>query len=51
MLGRHCVFTGEKRNMNGFLVGGPEEKRLLGRNRHRWEDAIEIYRKEAGLGH
>jgi hypothetical protein len=29
---------GEMRNVYNILVGKPEEKRPLGRTRHRWED-------------
>jgi hypothetical protein len=34
---------GEKRNTYRILVGKPEEKRPLGRSRHRWEDNIVTY--------
>jgi hypothetical protein len=32
----------EKRNAYGILVGNPERKRPLGRQRRRWVDSIEI---------
>jgi hypothetical protein len=32
----------EKRNVYRLLVGKPEEKRLLGRPRHRWMDNIRM---------
>jgi hypothetical protein len=33
---------GERRGVYGVLVVKPEEKRLLGRTRRRWEDNIQI---------
>jgi hypothetical protein len=33
---------GEKRNAYRILVGKPEEKRPLGRPRHKWEDNIRM---------
>jgi hypothetical protein len=38
--------------MNAYriLVGKPEEKRPLGRPRHRWEDSIKIDLREIGWG-
>jgi hypothetical protein len=41
---------GEKRNMYRLLVGKPQEKRPLGRPRHRWVDNIEMDLAEIGLG-
>jgi hypothetical protein len=32
----------EERGMYRVLVGKPEEKRPLGRSRHRWEDNIRM---------
>jgi hypothetical protein len=32
------------------LVGKPEEKRPLGRPKHRWEDNIKMDLKEVGCG-
>jgi hypothetical protein len=37
---RACSTNGEKRNAYRILVGKLEEKRRLGRLRHRWEDDI-----------
>jgi hypothetical protein len=34
----------------GFLVGKPEEKRLLGRPRCRWEDNIKMDLEEVDVG-
>jgi hypothetical protein len=36
----HVTRMREKRNAYKILVGKPEEKRLLGRPRHRWVDNI-----------
>jgi hypothetical protein len=41
---------GEERKLYKVLVGKPEEKRPLGRPRHRWEDGIRMYLREIGLG-
>jgi hypothetical protein len=41
---------GEGRGVYRFLVGKPEEKRPLGRPRHRWEDNIKADLQEAGCG-
>jgi hypothetical protein len=41
---------GEKRNEYEILVGTPEEKRPLGRPRHRWEDNIKMDLREVGWG-
>jgi hypothetical protein len=41
---------GERRGLYRVLVGKPEEKRPLGRPRHRWEDDIKIYLQEVGCG-
>jgi hypothetical protein len=38
----------EVRNAYAVLVGKPEEKRPLGRPRHRWENNIEMDLKEIG---
>jgi hypothetical protein len=40
---------GEKRNVYRLLVGKPERKRPLGRQRHRWIDNIKIDLLEIGL--
>jgi hypothetical protein len=39
-MGRACNANGEKRNTYRISVGKPEEKRQLGRSRHRWKDNI-----------
>jgi len=41
---------GEGRVVHRVLVGKPEEKRPLGRPRHRWEDNIKMDLKEVGGG-
>jgi hypothetical protein len=41
---------GEKRNTHRLLVGKPEEKRPLGRPRHRWVDSIRMALGEVGWG-
>jgi hypothetical protein len=41
---------GEERKVYKVLVGKPEEKRPLGRPRHRWEDGIRMDLRETGLG-
>jgi hypothetical protein len=41
---------GEERNVYGVLMGKPEEKRLLGRPRRRWEDGIRMDLRETGWG-
>jgi hypothetical protein len=38
----HMARRGEKRNVYRLLVGKPEEKRQLGRPRHRWIDNIKM---------
>jgi hypothetical protein len=40
----------ERRGVYRVLVEKPEEKRLLGRPSHRWEDNIKMDLKEAGCG-
>jgi hypothetical protein len=44
----HAARMGEKRNAYRILVGNPEEKRPLGRPRHRWMDNIETDVREIG---
>jgi hypothetical protein len=44
----NVVCMGEKRGVYRILVGKPEEKRPLGRLRHRWEDNINIDLQEVG---
>jgi hypothetical protein len=40
----------EKRNAYRILMGKPEEKRALGRPRHKWEDNIKMDLRETGWG-
>jgi hypothetical protein len=47
-LARHVPRTGEKRNAYRILVGKPEIKRPLGRQRRRWVDNTEIDLREIG---
>jgi hypothetical protein len=49
-MGGACSTNGEKRNAYRILVGKPEEKRLLGRPRRRWEDNIKMDLGEIGWG-
>jgi hypothetical protein len=46
----HVALMGEMRNIIRILVGGPEEKRPLGRPRRRWEDNIKIDLQEVEYG-
>jgi hypothetical protein len=41
---------GEERSVYRVYVGKPEEKRLLGRHRHRWEDNFRMDLREVGCG-
>jgi hypothetical protein len=41
---------GEERNVYRVLMGKSEEKRTLGRPRHRWEDGIRMELREIGWG-
>jgi hypothetical protein len=41
---------GEERKVYKVLVGKPEEKRPLGRPRHRLEDGIRLDLRETGWG-
>jgi hypothetical protein len=45
----HVTQMGEKRNAYRLLVGMPERKRPLGRQRCRWEDSIKLDLVEIGL--
>jgi hypothetical protein len=40
----------EGRGAYRILVGRPEERRTLGRPRHKWEDNIKINLQEVGWG-
>jgi len=44
----HVVRMGEGRGVHRVLVGKPEGKRPLGRNRRRWEDNIKTDLREVG---
>jgi hypothetical protein len=41
---------GERRNAYRLLVGNPERKRPLGKQRHRWVDNIRMDLAEVGWG-
>jgi hypothetical protein len=45
----HVSRLGEKRNMYRLLVGKPEGKRPLGRQRRRWMDNIKMDLLEIGV--
>jgi len=47
--GGACSMNGERRGAYRVLVGKPEEKRLLGNPRCRWED-IKMDLQESGWG-
>jgi hypothetical protein len=44
----HVARMGEKRNLHRLLVGKPEEKRPLGRQRRTWIDNIKLELLEIG---
>jgi len=46
----HVARMGERRGVYRVLGGRPEGKRLLGRNRRRWEDNIKMDLQEVGCG-
>jgi hypothetical protein len=46
----HVVSKGEESGVHRVLVGKPEEKRPLGRPRHRGEDNIKMDLQEVGEG-
>jgi hypothetical protein len=45
----HVAHMGDIRNVYKILVGNPEERRLLGRHKRRWEDNIKMDQKEIGF--
>ena len=50
MGGACSTYGGERRGLYRVLVGKPEEKRPLGRPRHRWEYNIKMDLQEVGCG-
>jgi hypothetical protein len=46
----HVAPVEEERGVYRVLVGKPEEKRLMERPRHRWEDNIRMDLQEVGCG-
>jgi hypothetical protein len=48
-LAGHVACMGEGRGVCRGLVGRPEDKRPLGRPRHRWEDNIKLDLREIGI--
>jgi len=46
----HVAYKGERRGMYRVLVGKCEDKRPLGRPRHRWEENIKMVLQEVGCG-
>jgi hypothetical protein len=49
-MGRACSTNGTKRNAYRILMGKPEGKRPLGRQRHRCVDNIKMDLREIGWG-
>jgi hypothetical protein len=49
-MSRACSTNGAKRNEYRLLVGKPEGKMLLGRQRRRWVDNIRMDLVEVGWG-
>jgi hypothetical protein len=49
-MGRACSTNGEKRDAYRILVGKPEGKRPLGRERRRWVNNIKMDLREIGWG-
>jgi hypothetical protein len=47
---RHVAHTGEKSKVYRVLVGNPEGKRPLRRQKHRWEVGIRMDLGGIGLG-
>jgi hypothetical protein len=50
VVGRACGTHGRGEKILKVLVGKPQEKRPLGRPRHKWEDGIRMDLREIGLG-
>jgi hypothetical protein len=48
-VGWTCGTHGEGRSVYRVLVGRPEDKRLLGRSRRRWENNIKMDLREIGI--
>jgi hypothetical protein len=48
---QHVALMGEKRNACMLLVGKPEGKKSLGRQRRRWVDNIKMDLGERGWGY
>jgi len=46
----HVAHMGEDRGVHRMLVGNPEEKKPLGRPRHRWDDDIKMDLQEVEGG-
>jgi hypothetical protein len=44
----HVAYRGDVRNALIVTVGKPEEKRQLGRPRHRWKENVRMDHKEIG---
>jgi hypothetical protein len=49
-MGRTCSTNGEKRHAYRLLVGKPDVKRPLARQRCRWVDKIKMDLRETGWG-
>jgi len=47
----HVARMGKRRGAYRVLVGRPEERRPLGRHKHRWEDNIKMDFQEVGWWH
>jgi hypothetical protein len=47
-VGGHVARIGEKRNVSRLLMGKPERKRPLGRQRRKWVDNIKMDLLEMG---
>jgi hypothetical protein len=49
-MGRACSTNEENRDAYRILLGKPEGKRLLGRQKRRWVDNIKMDLREIGCG-